>query len=132
MLFPTSPWPQKLPSGVSQLLCLFWPRPLLPATAARPWACSRSISHHHVHQTLTITSGMRWSSRSCQRRSPQTNPLSVLRKTLVHHEEIYTLAKDVKNNNNKKTTVQHCLWSAGFQDEQDVLSRPEHPGIYQE
>lgn len=28
-LFPTSSWPQKLPFGASQFLCLFWPRPLL-------------------------------------------------------------------------------------------------------
>lgn len=29
MPFPTSSWPQKLPFGAPQFLCLFWPRPLL-------------------------------------------------------------------------------------------------------
>ena len=82
VLFSTSPWPQKLPFGVSQFLCLFWPRPLLLATAPRLRVCSRHSSHRHVHQMLTITSMMGWSSWSCQRRSPQTNPLSVLSKPL--------------------------------------------------
>lgn len=80
--FPTSPWPQKLPFGVSQFLCLFWPRPLVLAAAPRLRVCSRRSSYRHVHQTLTIFSTIGWSSRSCQRRSPQTNPSSVLRKPL--------------------------------------------------
>lgn len=73
VLFPTSPWPQKLPFGVCQFLCLFWPCPLLLATAPRLQARTRHSSHCHVHQALTITSMMGWSSRFCQRRSPQTN-----------------------------------------------------------
>jgi len=45
-------------------------------------------------------------------------PFVSVEKTLVTHEEIYPLATDV---NKKIPAVRHCLWSAGFGDQQDLV-----------
>lgn len=116
VLIPTSPWPQKLHFGVSQFLCLFWHHPLLFTAASRLRACSRHPSHCHVHQTLTITSMMGWSSRSCRRRSPRTNPLSGLRKPFSTMRFTHWQQMSTRKNNHSALLVV-CR-----------LSRPAGPG----
>lgn len=90
------------------VLCFFL---LLPGCGHAPGALPTATStrHHHLHD------GMEFMVLPKEVTSDQ--PFISIEKTPVHHEEIYPLRTDV---NKKKTAVQHCLWSAGFGDQQDL------------